>query len=191
MVLLRERPQVRVLHQPVTLRKARQAPLALQEVSPEVSLVEDSSPVSSSSSRVQARQDSKWVCRDSKWVSQASTPDKLLNSTKPAFKVNQASNPRFPVSSLSREGFPVSSLTREVSLGSRVRVGFQASRHSLEAFLGSKDSSHSMGNLGQVQASTRHNKVGLVVLEPEQGQPQVQDMALALPGLKDFSKKLK
>lgn len=184
MVLLRERPQVRVLHQPVTLRKASQAPLALQEVSPEVSLVEDSSLVSSSSSRVQAR-------RDSKWVSQASTPDKLPNSMKPAFKVNQASNPRFPVSSLSREGFPVSSLSREASLGSRVRVAFQVSRHSLEAFLGSKDSSHSMGNLGQVQASTRHNKVGLVVLELEQGQPQVQDMALALLGLKDFSRKLK
>ena len=180
MALLRERPQVRVLHQPVTLPKASRAPLGLQEVSPGDSLVEDSSLVSSSS-RVQARQDSKWECRDSKWVSQASTPDSLPNSTKAASKGNRASNLPFPVSSLSRE----------VSPGSRVIVAFQASKHSLEAFLGSKDSSHSMGNLGQVQASTRHNKLGLVLLELQQGQPQVQDMALALLGLKGCSKKLK
>ena len=201
-MLLRERPQARALHQPVTLPKVSQALSALQEVSPEVSpevsLVEDSSLVSSRPP-VQARQDSKWGCRDSKWVSQASTPDSLQNLTKPASQASRASNPRFLVSSLSREVF----------LGSRVsRVAFQDSRLSLEASLGSRDSSLSMGsrdsslsmgsrdsslsmgNLGQVEAST-HHKVGLVVLELEQGQPQVQDMVLALLGLKDFSRKLR
>ena len=191
-MLLRERPQARALHRPGILPKVSQAHSALQEVSsevrpevspevnPEVSLVEDSSLVSSSSP-VQARQDSKWGCRDSKRVNQASTPDSLPSLTKPASKANRASNPRILVSSLSRE----------VSLGSRVsRVAFQDSRHSLEATLGSRDSSLSMGNLGQVQAST-HHKAGLVLLELEQGQPQVQAMVLAPLGLKDFSRKLR
>lgn len=173
-VLLRERLQARALPRQDILLRVSPAPLALQEASPEVSLVEDSF-LARNSSRVLGRRDSKWACRDSKWASQASTHkrDSLANSTKPAFPASQASNPRFPVSSLSRE----------VSLGSRV------SRHSLVALLGSKDSSQCLDNLDQVQASTHPNKAGLVVLELEQ--PQVQAMALALLGLKAFSKRLR
>lgn len=175
MGLLVELLQVRALPPRVILHKASQAPLALQEVRP----VEGSSLVSSStSSRVQARRDS-LHSRDNN-NNQASTPDSLADSTKPAFTASRASNPRTQVSSLSREA----------SLGSRVssQVDTQGSRHNLEACRGSRGSSHSMDNLGQVQASTHHSKAVLVRMELVL-HPQVQAMVLALLGHRDYSRR--